>query len=139
MVLLFENGFSGWGQFLQSFCRSTSEFVILRVAKREKLKFRSQLCILLQFEKFENCNSKIILQFRTGNYITHVWFLVGRLDHYLAIRSDHPLPMAYHTIRLHFSDLQSHYGQFLEISSIIIKKKKKFFHIKKLNLNRFKK
>ena len=70
----------------------------------------------------ENWNSKIILQFRTGNYITHVWFLVGRLDHYLAIRSDHPLPMANHTIRLHFSDLQSHYGQFLEISSIIIKK-----------------
>ena len=25
--------FSGWGQFLQSFCRSTSEFVISRVAK----------------------------------------------------------------------------------------------------------
>ena len=24
--------FSGWGQFLQSFCRSTSEFVISRVA-----------------------------------------------------------------------------------------------------------
>ena len=28
MVLLFENGFSGWGQFLQSFCRSTREYVI---------------------------------------------------------------------------------------------------------------
>ena len=26
MVLLFENGFSGWGQFLQSFCRSTREY-----------------------------------------------------------------------------------------------------------------
>jgi hypothetical protein len=32
MVLLFENGFSAWGQFLQSFCRSTSAFVISRVA-----------------------------------------------------------------------------------------------------------
>ena len=26
MVLLFENGFSGWGQFLQSFYRSTREY-----------------------------------------------------------------------------------------------------------------
>ena len=25
MVLLFENGFSAWGQFLQSFCRSTRD------------------------------------------------------------------------------------------------------------------
>ena len=32
MVLLFENGFSGWGQFLQSFCRSTREYVISLVA-----------------------------------------------------------------------------------------------------------
>ena len=28
MVLLFENGFSGWGQFLQSFYRSTREYII---------------------------------------------------------------------------------------------------------------
>ena len=32
MVLLFENGFSGWGQFLQSFYRSTREYVISLMA-----------------------------------------------------------------------------------------------------------
>ena len=50
MVLLFENGFSGWGQFLQSFCRSTREYVISRVAKPRVI-WQIHLCSCKSFAK----------------------------------------------------------------------------------------
>ena len=50
MVLLFENGFSGWGQFLQSFCRSTREYVISLVASPLVI-WQIHLCSCKSFAK----------------------------------------------------------------------------------------
>jgi hypothetical protein len=45
MDLLFENDFSGWGQFLQSFCRSTHAYVITRgFATRDMTYMHLYLC-----------------------------------------------------------------------------------------------
>ena len=50
MVLLFENGFSGWGQFLQSFYRSTREYVISLVASPLVI-WQIHLCSCKSFAK----------------------------------------------------------------------------------------
>ena len=50
MVLLFENGFSGRGQFLQSFCRSTREYVISLVASPLVI-WQIHLCSCKSFAK----------------------------------------------------------------------------------------
>ena len=54
--------FSGWGQFLQSFCRSTSEFVIPRVAKPRVL--LQKLCKHCPHPEKPFSNSKTISQIK---------------------------------------------------------------------------
>ena len=64
MVLLFENGFSGWGQFLQSFCRSTHEYVISLVASPLVI-WQIHLCSCKSFSKIvpiqKNYSSSVML------------------------------------------------------------------------------
>ena len=60
MVLLFENGFSGWGQFLQSFCRSTCEYVISLVASPLVI-WQIHLCSCKSFAKIVPIQKNYIL------------------------------------------------------------------------------
>ena len=62
MVLLFENGFSGRGQFLQSFCRSTREYVISRVAKPLVI-WQIHLCSCKSFAKIVPIPKNYIYKF----------------------------------------------------------------------------
>ena len=75
VVLLFENGFSEWRQFLQSFCRSTLEFVLSLMAS-PLVVWQIHLCSCKSFAKIvpilnnynsrSNCtrlNAKIMLFF----------------------------------------------------------------------------
>ena len=61
MVLLFENGFSAWGQFLQSFCRSTRAFTSSKATSD-----MTNALVLLQklFQKLSPCQ-KTTFQPRT--------------------------------------------------------------------------
>ena len=66
MVLLFENGFSGWGQFLQSFCRSTREYVISLVALPLVL-WQIHLCSCKTFAKIVPIQKNYIAKFFNGD------------------------------------------------------------------------
>ena len=77
MVLLFENGFSGRGQFLQSFCRSTREYVISLVASPLVI-WQIHLCSCKSFAKIVPVpkNYIVILFVNVTTFYSNIFWLV---------------------------------------------------------------
>ena len=69
-----ECSFSGWGQFLQSFCRSTSEFVISRVVKPQVI-WHIHECSCKSFAKIvpiQESHSQIARPLAKSNFLTEL-------------------------------------------------------------------
>ena len=55
MVLLFENGFSGWGQFLQSFCRNCPHPEKLHFCPSDNIKSNMFQDVFLKTKNVKKC------------------------------------------------------------------------------------
>ena len=79
MVLLFENGFSGWGQFFQSFCWSTCEYIISLVASPLVI-WQIHLCFCKSFAKIVPIQKNYISKLKTLSAKTRLkWWVVVRM------------------------------------------------------------
>ena len=77
MVLLFENGFSGWGQFLQSFYRSTREYVTCAPAKALQKLSPSRKTTVHQTRNFKLENAKNQGQIDSGLVPIPFLYIIG--------------------------------------------------------------